>query len=63
MLTRQDLPRFSEKQRDRRALLVSYGASHIAKVAPVVRELESRGIECVVMALTIGQQKAPTGSN
>jgi hypothetical protein len=58
MLTQQVLPSFSEKRRDRRAFLVSYGASHIAKVAPVVRELESRGIQCVVLALTIGHQKA-----
>lgn len=52
------LPAFREPDRRRRAFFITYGASHIAKVAPVVRELERRGIECMVMALTIGYKSA-----
>lgn len=39
-------------------LFVTYGAGHIAKVAPVVRELERAGLECMVIALTIAHKKA-----
>lgn len=58
MLSVPALPAFGEPDVRRRALFITYGAGHIAKVAPVVRELESQGIECMVMALTIGYQKA-----
>ena len=51
-------PAFSNPALRRRALFVTYGASHVAKVAPVVHELRRRGIECLVMALTIGHKKA-----
>ena len=47
-----------EPRRDRRTFFVTYGASHIAKIAPVMRELERRGVECLLMALTIGHAKA-----
>jgi hypothetical protein len=52
------LPSFRTADRRRRAFFVTYGASHVAKVAPVVRELERRGVECLVMALTIGYRTA-----
>lgn len=52
------LPTFTSADRQKRAFFVSYGASHIAKIAPVVRRLESWGIECLVMALTTGFEKA-----
>lgn len=39
-------------------LFVTYGNGHIAKVAPVVKMLEARGIRCVVMALTLGYKQA-----
>ncbi|MCJ0764281.1 UDP-glycosyltransferase [Variovorax terrae] len=39
-------------------LFVTYGNGHIAKVAPVVRALEARGVPCVVMALTLGYRQA-----
>jgi hypothetical protein len=58
MLTSVPLPTFKNHRIDRRAFFVTYGASHIAKIAPVIRELEIRGIECLVMALTIGHKKA-----
>jgi len=35
-------------------LFVTYGGGHIAKVAPVVKELERRGVRCSVLALTVG---------
>ena len=35
-------------------LFVTYGGGHIAKVAPVVKELERRGVRCTVLALTVG---------
>jgi len=37
---------------------VTYGNGHISKVAPVVRDLQSRGVPCVVMALTLGYNQA-----
>jgi hypothetical protein len=49
---------FVEKDRARRAFFITYGASHVAKVAPVVRELRRRNVECLVMALTIGYKRA-----
>ena len=52
------IPAFQTADRSRRALFVTYGASHIAKVAPVVRALERLGVECLVMALTTGFEKA-----
>lgn len=58
MLSLRHLPRFQAQNRQRRAFFVSYGASHIAKVAPVIRELQFRGIECMLLALTIGYPKA-----
>lgn len=39
-------------------LFVTYGNGHIAKVAPVVRALEARGVPCTVLALTLGLQQA-----
>ena len=35
-------------------LFVTYGGGHIAKVAPVVKELERRGVRCTLLALTVG---------
>lgn len=58
MLTLPSLPSFCEPERRYRALFVTYGASHIAKITPVVREVEKQGIECLVIALTIGHRKA-----
>lgn len=58
MLSPRPLPRFRAQNRQQRAFFVSYGASHIAKIAPVIRELQRRGIECMLMALTIGYPKA-----
>ena len=52
------IPTFRTADRCRRALFVTYGASHIAKVAPVVKELERRGVECLLIALTTGFRKA-----
>lgn len=52
------LPSFHQADRRRRAFLVTYGASHVAKIVPVVRELERRGVECLVMALTVGYKRA-----
>ena len=52
------IPAFRTSDRSRRALFVTYGASHIAKVAPVVWQLESSGVECLVIALTTGFEKA-----
>ena len=52
------LPQFRSPDRQRRAFFVSYGASHIAKIAPVIRELQRHGVECLLMALTIGFPKA-----
>lgn len=42
----------------KRVLFVAYGGGHITMVAPVVRQLEARGVECVVLALTTGYRKA-----
>lgn len=39
-------------------LFVTYGGGHIAKVAPVVKELEARGVACTVLALTVGHAVA-----
>ncbi|TWG37570.1 hypothetical protein ATF69_2618 [Acidovorax delafieldii] len=58
MLNSQTLPRFRTRDPRRRAFFVSYGAGHIAKIAPVVRELRRQGVECLLMALTIGYPKA-----
>lgn len=51
-------PSFWATELSRRALFVTYGASHIAKVAPVVRELQRQGVDCLVIALTTGYKKA-----
>lgn len=51
-------PAFTTSRRDRRALFVAYGASHLAKVAPVVQELERLGVECLLLALTIAYKQA-----
>jgi hypothetical protein len=40
------------------ALFVSYGAGHIAKVAPVIRELRLRGVACTLIALTTAFEAA-----
>ncbi|WBY00899.1 UDP-glycosyltransferase [Ramlibacter tataouinensis] len=42
----------------KKALLVGYGGGHITMIEPVARQLESRGVGCVVMALTTGFLKA-----
>jgi len=39
-------------------LFVTYGNGHITKVAPVVHALESMGVPCQVLALTIGYAQA-----
>lgn len=52
------LPFFTAKELNRRALFITYGASHIAKIAPVVRALQQEGVECLVLALTIGYKRA-----
>ncbi len=52
------MPTFRSPDRSRRALFVTYGAGHVAKIAPVVQALEKRGTECLVIALTIGYKKA-----
>ena len=57
-MTVRQLPAFRNADRTRRAFLVTYGASHVAKVIPVVRELERQGVECLVMALTVGYKRA-----
>lgn len=41
-----------------RVLFVTYGNGHIAKVAPVVGALEKLGVECIVLALTLGYRQA-----
>jgi hypothetical protein len=51
-------PTFTTPDRRKRAFFVTYGAGHVAKIAPVVHELRGQGIECLVMALTIGYQRA-----
>lgn len=58
MLTLPTLPSFREQDCHHRALFVTYGAGHIAKIVPVIRVMEKRGIECLVIALTIGHKKA-----
>jgi hypothetical protein len=52
------IPAFITPDRARRALFVTYGASHIGKVAPVVKQLQSSGVECLVIALTTAYKKA-----
>lgn len=52
------LAAFAAADRSRRALFVTYGGGHVTKVAPVVRELERQGVSCLVVALTVGYQKA-----
>ena len=39
-------------------LFVTYGNGHIAKVAPIVKALETRGVSCRVLALTLGFMQA-----
>lgn len=39
-------------------LFVTYGNGHITKVAPVVKALETQGIQCWVLALTLGYAQA-----
>jgi hypothetical protein len=39
-------------------LFVAYGNGHITKVAPVVKALEAVGVQCWVMALTLGYTQA-----
>jgi hypothetical protein len=39
-------------------LFVTYGNGHIAKVAPVAAALEQQGVECIVLALTLGYRQA-----
>lgn len=39
-------------------LFVAYGNGHVAKVAPVIHALEAQGVECFVLALTIGYRQA-----
>jgi len=41
-----------------RVLFVTYGNGHVAKVAPVVQALEAQGMECSVLALTLGYRQA-----
>lgn len=41
-----------------KALFVCYGGGHVTMVAPVVKELEGRGVHCDVLALTTGYAKA-----
>ena len=41
----------------KKALFVVYGGGHITMAAPVIRELESHGVECQVLALTTGYRK------
>lgn len=45
-------------KRQRPVLFVSYGNGHIAKVEPVVQSLRAQGIECIVLALTLGYKQA-----
>jgi hypothetical protein len=47
-----------EPNRPGPVLFVCYGGGHIAKVAPVLRELTARGVDCRVMALTAGYRIA-----
>lgn len=58
MIWPADIPNFNVAERSRRALFVTYGAGHVAKVAPVLRELERSNVECLLVALTIGYKKA-----
>lgn len=52
------VPSFRTSDRRKRAFFVTYGAGHVAKVAPVVHALREQGVECIVMALTIGYRRA-----
>lgn len=58
MVVLPPVPSFSVPERSRRAFFVTYGAGHVAKIAPVVHALRQRGVECLVMALTIGFKRA-----
>jgi hypothetical protein len=39
-------------------LFVTYGNGHIAKVAPVVKALEDKGVRCTVLAMTLGYSQS-----
>lgn len=39
-------------------LFVVYGSGHIGKVAPVIKHLETQGIRCELLALTLGYKQA-----
>ncbi len=39
-------------------LFVAYGSGHIAKVAPVIRHLQAEGVQCHLLALTLGHKQA-----
>ncbi|MES2975040.1 MAG: UDP-glycosyltransferase [Pseudomonadota bacterium] len=41
-----------------KVLLVAYGGGHITMVMPVMRELQARGVQCTLLALTTGYAKA-----
>lgn len=41
-----------------RVLFVAYGSGHIAKVAPVIKHLQSQGTRCFLLALTLGYRQA-----
>lgn len=43
---------------NKRVLFVAYGSGHIAKVAPVIRHLQAEGVECHLLALTLGHKQA-----
>ena len=51
-------PSFTTPYVNNRAFFVTYGAGHVAKVAPVVKALQREGVECIVLALTIGYKRA-----
>ena len=51
-------PSFTTPYVNNRAFFVTYGAGHVAKVAPVVKALQREGVECMVLALTIGYKRA-----
>lgn len=55
---RSTTPSFGTPYPCRRAFFVTYGASHVAKTAPVVKALQREGVECIVMALTTGYGRA-----
>lgn len=43
---------------DNTILFVAYGSGHIGKVAPVIRHLQSQGVRCELLALTLGYKQA-----